>query len=443
MEVATPWFIDAWAVFDGVAFASRSDPAIRRTDRVTEAETTVFLSVPELEPIPLGRITTGLRAARASFQDGFFDDEGTEIAFGSLDGIREAIRRAYLATGLGPGGAGLPGRPTPAPASDGPTAGGLYFQDATRELELEGNGPPLSLIRGLIEGAPDRLRHAVRVYAEAVLLDWEYSLASSEAAALAELYVELTAAGIWRSGPHRGEFAGLHGLAVGSRYFEHRGSDPAIGPARRFSPQQLIGTAPCPVIPPGRNYSRLSDPMKLSLCDSQYLLDGGLAKAAQILIPALLVGSGSGDLTTFWHGADELLDHRLRQAVAWLDHQLPTTAVPSAADQLLNSFARGWLQEPPDFPDPGGTPAPTDRPGPSTTPPRADPAPVTPAASAVTSSPVTFVAEEEDDRSTEGPIWNLIEDAVYPGWTLVDDPQPPAKIRLHTTDEPPPAAMNA
>jgi hypothetical protein len=99
------WFIDSWAVVDGLAFASKRNP-----DSI-DASTTVFLSVPDIEPIPIGRISTALRAQRSSFQDGFRDDDGNEIGFETLDQIRELIRRAYLGGGLGP---------TPAPAERPP-----------------------------------------------------------------------------------------------------------------------------------------------------------------------------------------------------------------------------------------------------------------------------------------------------------------------------------
>lgn len=90
------WYIDSWSVFDGLAFASQ-----RPADSI-DADATVFLSVPDLEPVPMGRMSTALRAQRASFQDGFRDAEGNEIPFDSLDQIREVVRRAYLGGGLGP-----------------------------------------------------------------------------------------------------------------------------------------------------------------------------------------------------------------------------------------------------------------------------------------------------------------------------------------------------
>ena len=363
MEVTTRWFVDAWAVYDGVAFASRSAPEIRRTPRAVEAETTVFLSVPELEPIPVGRITTAMRAARASFQDGFFDPEGTEIAFDTLEGIRQSVRRAYIASGMGPGGIAMPPRPAPDPNAPGSDGGG-YFTDALGPPDSpEDEGPPLDVVRRLLEERPERVRYAVRIFAEAVLVDWERTLqriTGDTEGALAEFYLALADLGIWQSSDDRDAFAGHQHNTVGIRYFGFRRYSPGLGPGpRRYTAQQLLGIAPCSAVQQSPAFSRLSDPLKLSLCDSEYLLDGGLRKAAPLLLAAALVGPTTTGPLTFWHGADEVLDYRIRAAVDWLERQLPQPdLIPDVADRLLNAFARGWLEGPPE-PTPTSTPEPT------------------------------------------------------------------------------------
>ena len=95
-EVAMPWLVDAWAVQDGRIFV------VGAASGSIDAQATVFLAVPTLEPVPVGRISTALRATRNGFQEGFRDDDGNEIEFQTLAQIREMARRAYLATGLGP-----------------------------------------------------------------------------------------------------------------------------------------------------------------------------------------------------------------------------------------------------------------------------------------------------------------------------------------------------
>ena len=380
MGVTSPWFIDAWAVYDGVAFASRSAPEIRGTTRVVEAETTVFLSVPDLEPIPVGRITTGLRAARASYQDGYFDLDGTEIAFDSLEDIRQSVRRAYLACGLGPGGAATPPRIAPEPGA--PTAGGSYFAGALDPADLEPDARPLDVVRRLLDEEPERLRRAVQAFGEGVVLDWEAALQHRLPAtedALGELYAVFADAGIWPGVEERERFVNDHHLLAGMHYLTERRYNPPLNPSpRRYSTQRLLTVAPCPSLPFPEPFSRLSDPLKLSLCDSEYLSSGGLAKGVPVLLAAMLVGVTIGGPSTFWHGVAPVFDHRMRSAIDWLERQLPRPVVPEVADQLLNGFARSWLQGPP-----------PDLPGPASAPPSTGPSagPFAPAPSPSTETP--------------------------------------------------------
>ena len=78
----TAWFVDAWAVLDGRLFASQ-----RERDSI-QAHSTVFFAVPDLDPVPVGRISTALRATRSGFQEGLRDGDGEEIAFESLPQLR-------------------------------------------------------------------------------------------------------------------------------------------------------------------------------------------------------------------------------------------------------------------------------------------------------------------------------------------------------------------
>src|SRR5256885_2374086 len=95
MEVGGCWFIDAWAVMDGFVFASQ------RASETILAKRTVFVAPPEFEPMPVGKISTALRATRGAFQRGFRSVEGDEIAFSSIEEVIDLVRRAYLAAGLG------------------------------------------------------------------------------------------------------------------------------------------------------------------------------------------------------------------------------------------------------------------------------------------------------------------------------------------------------
>ena len=97
MEIAKrTWYVDTWSVLDGRLFASVRPP------ESIQATSTVFLAVPDLEPIPVGRISTALHACRAGFQEGLRGTDGAEIPFRNLAEIRALVRRGYLGGGLGP-----------------------------------------------------------------------------------------------------------------------------------------------------------------------------------------------------------------------------------------------------------------------------------------------------------------------------------------------------
>ncbi|MEU2200316.1 hypothetical protein [Isoptericola sp. NPDC019482] len=106
-DESLPWHLDAWAVEDGRAFASRRAP------ESISSRSEVFLAVPDLEPVPVGGLATALRATRSGFQDGLRDDEGVEISFDTFEEVRDVVRRGFLAGGLGPLGPGAVPGPGP------------------------------------------------------------------------------------------------------------------------------------------------------------------------------------------------------------------------------------------------------------------------------------------------------------------------------------------
>ncbi len=166
-----PWYVDAWAVHDGKAFASRRPP-----DSI-EAEATVFMSVPDLQAVPVGRISTALRATRNGFQDGFRDGEGNEIAFDTLAQVRDLVRRAFLIGELGPGSPGAVGASIPPPVGDaGP--GSAYL------TEVPANQEPVTVADEPIAAPPSDLPEMVRSVAVATILEWEGLLAGQDANAV-------------------------------------------------------------------------------------------------------------------------------------------------------------------------------------------------------------------------------------------------------------------
>jgi hypothetical protein len=182
------WYFDSWAVLDGQAFVSN-----RSADSIN-AKATVFLSVPDLEPVPIGRISTALRAQRAFFQDGFRNpDTREEFAFDNLEQIREVIRRAYLGGGLAPVPAPIEGpKPSPFRIEQGfepikPSQiqdGGTYYDEAIKELGIPWHPDYIfdnlgdlcdrskrSALLEKVHHSSDKLEPYLRAFAEASLLE--------------------------------------------------------------------------------------------------------------------------------------------------------------------------------------------------------------------------------------------------------------------------------
>ncbi|MET0460963.1 MAG: hypothetical protein ABW195_17055 [Ilumatobacteraceae bacterium] len=167
-SVEHPWYIDAWAVHDGRLFASRRAP-----DSIV-ATSTVFMSVPDLEPVPVGRISTALRATRSGFQEGLRDSYG-EIPFESLEQVRDLVKRAYLAAGLGPGAPGAIAGPITSPFVPG-GPGSAYLQERQDRLDEWWVVEPPTIPTS----PPTGLESAVAEFATASLLEWDAMLEPGE-----------------------------------------------------------------------------------------------------------------------------------------------------------------------------------------------------------------------------------------------------------------------
>jgi len=134
------WFIDAWAIVDGYAFASRRAP-----DSI-DATQTMFMAAPDFQLVPVARISTALRATRGPFQSRFHDEEGDEIGFDSLEQIVDIVRRGFLAGGLEP----EPGGGAPLPTSPNNPGGGY---EPIGLLEQRGHLGP-EMVESLLAGEP-------------------------------------------------------------------------------------------------------------------------------------------------------------------------------------------------------------------------------------------------------------------------------------------------
>lgn len=358
-EAPLAWYLDAWAVRDGVAFASA-----RPADSV-DARNTVFLSVPDLQPTPVGRITTALGATRRGFQAGLRDFNGVEVAFDSIAQVREIVRRGYLAGGLGPGGAATPAFPIP-PAEPG-AGGGAYFGDAVagspwadtrwyepgdREFQVLRQQVPLT-----------ELARLVQRFAEATVLEWEWTLQGKALAhddhrraqwGLREWYLTLVSRAIWADTGELGHFVVANHCRIGNQLLE--GSDyrsfnlhlsGRLAPERQFSDQALLQSAPCPLLRRWNpRISRLIDKLLLALSDAEYF-----AHNTQVpeLIPTLLAAVLSAPAPPSLHTAfgdgvssEEMVD----QAVGWLAVQTPQVELPAAAEMLISDYAWNQLEAP-------------------------------------------------------------------------------------------------
>ncbi len=158
------WFVDAWAVEDGRAFASyreaESTATVGRPATGDHEERTVYLEAPFFHADPVAHPAIARRAARSGFQDGLVDDSGAEIGFDSVEQIRDLVRRGYLAGGLGPQG----GPQGAGPAQ--PTAGGGGSPYETPGDYLVPSDGPFDLPEELPEGLAGEVERLGYAYAE-------------------------------------------------------------------------------------------------------------------------------------------------------------------------------------------------------------------------------------------------------------------------------------
>lgn len=353
------WYIDSWAVLDGLAFVSR-----RAADSV-EAEDTVFFSVPDLEPIPIGRISTALRAQRASFQDGFRDADGNELALETLEQVREVIRRAYLGGGLGPVAAiAPPDNPLlvdasyppeePAPAGGGALvelAGGVADPHLPKDFSaLAHPDERPHFLESLHErNSTEHLYHYIRAFGEATLLEflherWKHMHHPDERATLSRWVRLLVAIGLW-DGPD-GCLQFLKKAHVA--HLAHHLVTPSLStfvPVPPAAARGLLFRIPCPLRPDwNRHIHTLGDKILLPLVDRDYFRrNHDLPEFIPLLLCSLVIAVTSGHaVDTF--DALRLADRYrlLGRALWWIDRELPKVALPDSVEEQLSLFA--WMR---------------------------------------------------------------------------------------------------
>ena len=353
-----PWCIDAWAVHDGKVFASRRRPSS------IKAAATVFMAVPDLEPVPVGRISTALRATRSGFQAGLLDREGQDIPFNSLRQVRELARLAYLAAGMGPEAPGAIGGALGGPPVEG-GPGGAYLQEQPAFQVWSAEGPLMGY------EWPTELDRAVMFLAFATVLEWESRLsrtgsAPEEVRALVGWASRLMRCGVIDGGSRNdwvwsGEW--LHELAAhhGGPLLREAASliRDALPDLQAFSPLETVGgtwtrshlaAVPLPRWPGfDSRCRRLVDLHLLPLVDRSWWLRD---LTALDIAPLVLVNVVQGRARVGWlPGEPPAVD------AAWLHirRELAWEALPEAAEEALREFINNCLTgESPLQPEPQG-----------------------------------------------------------------------------------------
>ncbi len=363
----TNWYIDAWSIRDGAAFASRRQPKSR------DAENTVFIAVPDLEPVPVGRLSTALSATRRCFQAGLWNEDENEAAFESIEQVAELVRRGFLAGGLGPGGAASPTpgfRPRLTGGDDeggppqGDGGGAQHFEEAIstsvlQEWHWKEAGDDIhhaleNLAQASSLGGDERpaLSFAIRSllslcykYAEAITMDWESRVIQNGDAVdtkmLLSWYQALVQLGVWSNEKELSNFvtkyscpAGMHLTLMWFGYT--RFAWPNLADC---APHELLNYAPCPRRESWiEGLTRLSDKVMLPMCVADYFeTNHDLPEWAPCVLGAMLLNSAS--FPSAFLSGEQFRNARLASAFRWVAGEIPHVSLPPEIEQLITNYA--------------------------------------------------------------------------------------------------------
>jgi hypothetical protein len=314
------------------------------------AERTIFIGVPDLEPIPVGKVSTALWATRANFQAGLFNEGGIEITFTDLHQVKELVRRGYLAGGIGPGPAAPPIEPPPEPDRRGPFLGeqleqALFELQRRRQTRYTSEGiwdPKLRKEAFMAIATSEEIFSYLQTFAAATIVEWHRQIADrydADEEALAQWMDALVwRAGLWES-PHDC-FESIVMFDGDGPWFE-----PYFYPYRDrwfASPDywdDLLLEIPCPLLPAwDRRIKRLADKLFLATSTADYFaFNPDLPELIPSLLAALTVTSLSAGARSRW--SERLRRSRLEAALAWLSAQMPQTQLPPVAENALSAFA--------------------------------------------------------------------------------------------------------
>jgi hypothetical protein len=117
------WYIDALDARAGMGLATYREADLD-THTIDLGKPAVFVGPPFFQGESVASRAIGFAATRGSFQLGLFVD-GQEVAFDTLQGVCEFIRRVYISSGGGDTDSAI----SPAPLPPNPESGGEEFRD--------------------------------------------------------------------------------------------------------------------------------------------------------------------------------------------------------------------------------------------------------------------------------------------------------------------------
>ena len=354
-----PWYLEAWQPLDGLAFISL---------RPEDGGPVQFfqLGAPHFQPVPVRGIATALWSARGAFQERFIRraaasdspsplDALPEISFESPAGVRELVRRMFIAHGLlsqrGMAPPSLPplhlADPPPAMAELGKAVQSLQHKPSRRHLQ--------GVLDELSDQASyrDNLRRLV-IAALALLPAPDDKTPQVDEDRLA-LVLLMEKTGLW--------IGVNHILRSWMEELDRTGQD-SVGRVPRWPEGRVAGTGTilqtrlmcgllfkipaivtCPAPYDGKLPS-LGHHFCAGTCDRSYLraISEGHGWLS-LHLSALLLAAGTVDLLP---GSDQYATGVLRRANAWLARELPDRSleeVPDAESTLSQAVLRAATVE--------------------------------------------------------------------------------------------------
>jgi|GEM_PF-5429256 len=400
MEV-TKWYFDSWAVRDGAAFASKRQPIL--SGNLSPSESSVFVCVPDLVPIPVGRLSIGLSATRHQFQLGFWENE-QEVAFDSLEQIIEAVRIGYLGGGLGPGAVGITSpegpsggvddNPKNSPENDPDSPGSKHYEDFISSKDLDknwGSDQVIDNLKVLSDAARfsnynnaqqsllplhktfQDLRDLVQAYAEAITIAWIDRIIRNntpEQRSLIRYWIHiLLINGFWKRGNEFWEFIDRYLYLHFDHLYPYDEFYLWLGRVRRdylfnpiefehflqtfyrkfwlsqpaeitLNPIELVWVAPCPRRTTwAKRINRLADKLILPFCDRDYYLSNANLPELAPAVLAIIVKRSS---KLSLHPEENILEQVIGDSLKWMAQELPTIKLPEIAENILSEYI--WNQ---------------------------------------------------------------------------------------------------